>query len=496
MVEPVFALIDQFSDQAKKNAHRIAVKEQQNSIVYERLAQCIDHTASWLLSQGLYKGDRVGIHLKNSIEYVIIYYACWRARLVPVALNTLARKNELEFWLTNSGCKIWFSKRYQQQFYFTRLFVIDFVENQLLINGVPLHEHEPDTDFSSPALDDIATIIYSSGTTGDPKGITLTQRNLAANISAVVQSLGIRAQDNFLCVLPFFYSFGNSILHSHLTSGATLRLLNQVMYPAEILKTIQQEQCNGFAGVPSLYLSLLKKTHFDQYDLSSLRYMTQAGGPLAKESIYQIHTLLPHVDFVIMYGQTEATARISYLPPDMLENKLGSVGKAIHGVVITVLNRSGEECKPGEIGEICVEGENIMAGYWGNPLASTKVLRDNRLHTGDMGYKDKDGYLFIEGRQTEILKISEHRVSPYEIEEVLLAHQAVEECAVIGCSHHQMGQFARAFIVKNDQDVAEMQLKKHCKQSLASYKVPKQIVFVESLPKTTSGKIKRGQLSC
>jgi long-chain acyl-CoA synthetase len=260
------------------------------------------------------------------------------------------------------------------------------------------------------------------------------------------------------------------------------------------LKYIDSYQCTGFAGVPSIYISLLKKTKLNQFNLSSLRYMTQAGGPLGREFIEDIRRLLPNIDLVIMYGQTEASSRISYLPARYLNSKTGSVGLGLEGIAITIENNNGLQCKPGVKGEICVTGDNIMIGYWGNEDATSRVLRNAKLHTGDIGYLDNDGFLYIVGRQSEILKISEHRVSPYEIEEVLLQLDDVEECAVIGCDHEQMGQYAKAFIVLRGQDLSKLSIKRFCMQSLARYKVPKEIEFVESLPKTSSGKIKRAEL--
>lgn len=489
-------LFNSFLKAVKQYPCHIAIKELDKSISYKDLYQNVVSLSGWLAEEGLEKGDRVGIHIPNSIDYIVAYYACWQANLVPVALNTYASSYELSNWIDNSGCKFIFSRKLSDS-----------------ISGVPVCSLETESDvlkisdkiipvFDGEFLDcsvrgeDVATIIYTSGTTGNPKGITLSHNNLATNIHAIIKSLVIVSEDVFLCVLPFFYSFGNSILHTHLASGATLVILNQVMFPNEILKAIERETCTGFAGVPSIYISLLKKTNIKDYDLSSLRYMTQAGGPLSKEFIAQINHSLPGIEFVVMYGQTEASARISYLPPKFLESKLGSVGIGVDGVTITVEDENGVECRRNEIGEICIQGGNVMHGYWHNPESTQQVLRRGKLYTGDMGYKDDDGFLYIVGRQSEILKISEHRVSPYEIEEVILRHDAVEECAVIGCSHPQMGQFAKAFIVSNGEHVAENQLKKFCKQYLASYKIPKEIEFVDALPKTSSGKIKRVQLTC
>lgn len=489
-------LFNSFLRAVKQYPDNTAIKEMDKSISYEDLYQHVATLADWLTSMGLKKGDRVGIHIPNSIDYVVAYYACWQANLVPVALNTFASSHEISNWINNSGCKILFSKKLKGSQSGVPVYSIEADSGGIKVSDEVIPVVNDGNIEYSVMGSDVATIIYTSGTTGNPKGITLLHDNLAVNIHAIIKSLVIVSEDVFLCVLPFFYSFGNSILHTHLSSGATLVILNQVMFPNEILKAIERETCTGFAGVPSIYISLLKKTELNDYNLSSLRYMTQAGGPLSKEFIGQIKQRLPRIEFVVMYGQTEASARISYLPSKFLESKLGSVGIGVDGVTITVENENGAECERNERGEICVQGKNVMQGYWNNLDATQAVLRHGKLYTGDTGYKDEDGFLYIVGRQSEILKISEHRVSPYEIEEVILQHDAVEECAVIGCGHPQMGQFAKAFIVKNGELVAETQLKKFCKQYLASYKIPKEIEFVDALPKTSSGKIKRAQLAC
>jgi acyl-CoA synthetase (AMP-forming)/AMP-acid ligase II len=489
-------LFNSFLKAVKQYPDHIAVKEFDKSISYKDLFRHIASLSYWLDEEGLEKGDRVGIHIPNSIDYIIAYYACWQANLVPVALNTLASPYEISNWIENSGCKLLFSRKLSNSLTGVPVYLLEAQSDTLKVSDNIVTEIGDGFLDRSVSGEDIAAIIYTSGTTGNPKGITLSHDNLAINIHAIVKSLAIVKEDVFLCVLPFFYSFGNSILHTHLASGATLVLLNQVMFPNEILKTIEHEACTGFAGVPSIYITLLKKTNFKDYNLSSLRYMTQAGGALSKEFIGQINHNLPGMNFVVMYGQTEASARISYLPPKFLASKPGSVGIGVDGVTVTVEGENGVECKKYETGEICVQGGNIMQGYWNNPEATQQVLRRGKLYTGDMGYKDDDGFLYIVGRQSEILKISEHRVSPYEIEEVILQHDAVEECAVIGCSHPQMGQFAKAFIVMSGEQVTGNQLKKYCKQYLASYKIPKEIEFVDALPKTSSGKIKRAQLAC
>jgi len=491
-------LIDRFFEAAARRPDRRALIEittdGDRSIRYAELAGAVRRLAHWLRQQDLQPGARIGIHLPNSLEYVVAYYAAWTAGMVPVALNTLATPHELSAWVGHSGCALLFSRqdpgRLGVQAAACRLCVEE--SGDVAVDDQAL----PDQTLDTVVDHEIATLIYTSGTTGAPKGITLGHDNLGSNISGVIESLSILPDDRFLCVLPFYYSFGNSILHSHLSLGATLVLLEPSGYPVRILEAIERYRCQGFAGVPSLYLSLLKKTDFSKHDLGSLRYLTQAGGPLAVEFIRELLDRLPGVRLYVMYGQTECSARIACLPPDRLDDKFGSVGKPIRGLEIRVVDQSGAPCAAGEQGEICVRGDSVMRGYWLDPVRTGQVLRDGWLHTGDHGYLDEDGFLFIVGRQTEMLKIADNRVSPYEIEEVILELPGVEECAVIGCEHKLLGQAAHAAVVASDPDLTAQAIKKHCKQQLAFYKIPKTIAFVDALPKTASGKIRRGDIHC
>jgi acyl-CoA synthetase (AMP-forming)/AMP-acid ligase II len=491
-------LIDRFFEAAGRRPEQLALLEitadGDRPMGYGELAVAVRRLAWWLRQQDLQTGARIGIHLPNSLEYVVAYYAAWTAGLVPVALNTQATPHELSAWVGHSGCALLFSRqdpdRLGVQAPVCRLSVE--ASAAVAVDGDIL----PDSALDEVIDHEIASLIYTSGTTGAPKGITLGHDNLGSNIAGVIESLSILPDDRFLCVLPFYYSFGNSILHSHLSLGATLVLLDPAGYPVRILEAIEQHHCQGFAGVPSLYLSLLKKTDFTKHDLGSLRYLTQAGGPLAVEFIRELLDRLPGVRLYVMYGQTECSARIACLPPDRLDDKFGSVGRPIRGLEIRVVDQSGVPCAAGEQGEICVRGPSIMRGYWQDPERTGQVLRDGWLHTGDHGYLDEDGFLFIVGRQTEMLKIADNRVSPYEIEEVILELPGVEECAVVGCEHQLLGQAAHAAIVASDPGLTAQAVKKHCKQQLAFYKIPKTIAFVDALPKTSSGKIRRGEIHC
>ena len=344
--------------------------------------------------------------------------------------------------------------------------------------------------------DALASLIYTSGTTGRPKGVMLSHRNLAANTESIVEYLELGPADRGLVVLPFHFSYGNSVLHTHLAAGAELLLEDSLAYPHLILQRIQDAGVTGFSGVPSTFALLLSRCNLADYDLSRLRYLTQAGGPMPRPNISRIRALLPHVRLYIMYGQTEATARLSYLPPDRLEDKLGSVGIGIPGVELAVWRTSATPAAPGEIGEIVARGPNIMLGYWKDDAASQHVLREGWLRTGDLGHVDDEGFLFIDGRAVEMIKVGAFRVSPQEIEEVIAALPGVEEVGVASIPDELLGQAVKAVVVTRPGAMLDARMvKAHCRRQLAAYKVPKEVEFAEMLPRTATGKVQRLRLS-
>ena len=346
-----------------------------------------------------------------------------------------------------------------------------------------------------PKSDELASIIYTSGTTGRPKGVMLSHGNLAANSAAIIKYLALTPADRGLCVLPFHFSYGNSVLHTHLLAGAELVIEDNLAFPHLTVQRMQAEAITGFAGVPSTFALLLGRVNFKEYDLSKLRYLSQAGGGMAKPLMERLRAELPHVALFIMYGQTEATARLSYLPAEDLAEKLGSVGLPVDGIEIQV-QLDGRPVKTGEVGEICARGASIMQGYWKDPAATREVLRDGWLRTGDLGHIDEDGYLFIDGRTVDMIKVGAFRVSPQEVEEVIAAVPGVEEVCAAAMPDELLGQAVKAVIVKREgADIDERAVKAYCRQNLAAYKVPKLVEFVSVMPRTASCKIQRFKLA-
>jgi acyl-CoA synthetase (AMP-forming)/AMP-acid ligase II len=324
----------------------------------------------------------------------------------------------------------------------------------------------------------------------------LSHRNLLANALSIIEYLQLSSADRGLCVLPFHFSYGNSVLHTHLLSGACLALEDNFAFPHVTLRHMQDAAITGFSGVPSTFALLLGRCRLNDYDLSHLRYLTQAGGAMARPLIERLREQAPGTQIFIMYGQTEATSRLTYLPPAQLEAKLGAVGIPIPGVQIEVRDSRFQQVPAGEIGEVCARGPNIMLGYWNDPAATAQAVRDGWLRTGDLARMDEDGYLYIEGRASDMIKVGAFRVSPQEIEEVLLALHGVEEAGVTGIADETLGQAIKAVIVPSPGARLEiLDVKAHCRENLAAYKVPRLIEFAPTLPRTSSGKIQRFKLA-
>ncbi|MBT3044274.1 MAG: acyl--CoA ligase [Candidatus Thiodiazotropha sp. (ex Codakia orbicularis)] len=496
-------LVNRFRESVAKHPDSLAVADSRQRVSYQVLSDLVGKVSHYLMSSGLQKGDRVAMVVANSAEYAGIFYGIWSAGGVTVALNTQAKAKDIINWVTHSDAKWLFMDRrhpeykgvYEAGGEFTLIDVggDDTGESDNInVDWQRIVDLEPANPRMLPDRSDLASIIYTSGTTGNPKGVTLSHGNLCANIESILAYLELRAEDSILNVLPFYYSYGNSILHTHLAIGGSMILQNSLLYPHRVMEKMSEEAVSGFSGVPSTFALLLSRVNIGDYDLSKLRYITQAGGPLAPALADRLSTALPHTELFIMYGQTEASARLTYLPPGMLEKKRGSIGIAIPNTTIEVRNKSDEVTAPGETGEICASGENIMQGYWKDQERTDQVLKDGWLYTGDLAHTDADGYLYIDGRSSDMIKSGANRISPKEIEEVIQELEDVHEVAVIGSPDEMLGEIIKAFVVlKQGSELKKRNIQRHCKNNLAIYKIPKSIAFIEELPKTASGKIKR-----
>ncbi len=341
-----------------------------------------------------------------------------------------------------------------------------------------------------------ALILYTSGSTGRPRGVVQTFRNVDANTRSIVKYLALGPDDRALAILPIYYCYGRSVLQTHLFAGGSLFLDNRFAFPRVVLEAITSERCTGFAGVPLTFEIIRRQVDLGSLAFPSLRYLTQAGGAMAADTVDWVRKAFRPAKLFVMYGQTEATARLAYLPPERGEEKRGSMGIPIPGVDLRVVDDTGRELRDGETGHLVARGDNVTLGYLDEPEETAAILHDGWLWTGDLAYRDSEGFFFHQGRSKEILKIGGHRASPIEIEQVVDRHPAVAEAAVIGVPHDLMGEVPAAFVVLrpgNAPDVDE--LKRFCRERLPAYKVPVRFTFVESLPRNESGKLLRAKLA-
>lgn len=337
-----------------------------------------------------------------------------------------------------------------------------------------------------------AEIIFTSGSTGKPKGVMISHKNLIANTQSIIDYLKLSQEDRMLVVLPFYYCYGLSLFHTHLRAGGSIVLNNSFIFLGNIIKDLKDHKCTGFAGVPSHFQILLRKSEsFKETHFPDLKYVTQAGGKLAPIFIDEFRKSFPEIKFIVMYGQTEATARLSYLPPDLYEKKKGSMGKGIPGVELKVINEKGERIKPGETGEVIARGDNIMIGYFADEEGTRNALRNAWLYTGDLGTVDKDGYIYLTARKKEIIKVRGKRISPKEIEAVILEIPEVIDCSIEGIEDEIEGEMLKATVVirKDAKNlISRESILEHCSKHLALYKIPHVYELKEELTISATGK--------
>lgn len=299
-----------------------------------------------------------------------------------------------------------------------------------------------------------------------------------------------------MTVLPFHYCFGASLLHTHFRVGGSLVIDRTFVYLERFLMRLRETGCTGFSGVPTHFQVLLRRSRIAKMTFPALRFVLQAGGHLAPVFLRELRDALPNTRIFVSYGQTEATARLSYLPPDKLTEKIGSIGIGIPGVKLQVFNEKGQPVRPGETGEIVAEGRNITRGYWGAEDETAARFRNGKLYTNDLATVDEDGYIFIAGRAADFLKCGGKRVSCRAIEEKLLEYDGLVEAAVIGTPDEVLGEAVLAFVVAKVKDSPdfEQNFLNHCRRSLPLPFLPKKIVVLDSLPKNHAGKVLKSSL--
>lgn len=470
---------------------KTAVVYHDERYTYADLRALVDEQKRRLSKGGLQEQDRAVVWMENSPEYIATYLAVLELGAIVVALHPQTTVEEVGRIVRHVGAAGVIISQAVKQWT-----VSDFESAGLrfvLAGHEPVHLRYRDAGHVVPP--GVAQIIYTSGSTGRPKGVVLTHRNLIANTRSILDYLGLACTDSVMAVLPFVYAYGNSVMLTHLFSGAALVIENNMLYPQTVVDAMVKHNVTGLSGVSTTYALLLNNSHFRSSTIPSLCYLTHAGGPMPSELLGRIRAAFPDRRLYLMYGQTEASARLTYLPPELLDAKKGSAGRAIPGVTLKVVKDGRETAHPGEVGEIWAFGDNIMQGYWQDPELTAEVLKDGWLRTGDIGWLDEEGFVTIVGRNNEMIKSGAYRISPTEIEEVLLQHQHILEAGVVGVEDPILGQKICAVVaLKDAKAITEQDVMAHCAHRLAPYKRPKVVLIVCSLPKSPSGKVLRHRL--
>lgn len=452
-------------------------------------------TLAQYLFERLGEDNKIILISQNSLFFVTCYLAIIKSGNVCVPLNPSIEQVNFSYIENLTQCKLSFVSEKVRLNLNIKNEVIQ--ESTLMELICPIDEFCRESEVTKPleaTFDEnrLAEILFTSGSTGTPKGVMLSHLNLRSNTESILSYLNLMSDDSMLLVLPLYYCYGLSVLHTHLKVGASIALNNNFILLGAVIDDLIKYKCTGFAGVPSHFQMLLRKSQtFKSTRFPKLRYVTQAGGKLHEAFIEEFITAFPKVDFFVMYGQTEATARLTYLHPSFLNSKLGSIGKPIPGVTLNIVNTDNRSVGIGEIGEIVVRGNNIMKGYYSDTIGTKETLKDGWLYTGDLGEIDEDGFVFLTARKKAILKIGGHRISPKEIEEIIVSIPEVIDCTVVAIDDELLGEAIKAKVVINDdtnQELLRNIILRLCKQKLASTKTPKIIEFSTKLNVNSIGK--------
>ncbi len=482
---------------ARRQPDRTALKLDDARMSYARLDDATARMAGFLGERGVMPGDRVCLMLPNVPEFAIIYYGALRAGAVVVPMNVLFKRREVAYYVQDSGAKLLFAWHG----------FADAAEAGAAEAGAPcvlvgpgdiermIAEAAPVVDPVAREATDTAVLLYTSGTTGRPKGAELTHANLARNADVSQRLFGIDDRSVLLGVLPLFHSFGQTCaLNATIAAGAMLSLV-QRFDPGKALEVIAGDRVTLFEGVPTMFGALLHHPERERFDHSSLRLCVSGGASLPLEVLRGFEAAFG-CPVLEGYGLSETSPVASFHRVDR-ERKPGSIGIPIDGVEMKVVDPAGAELAPGEVGEIVVRGHNVMKGYWQRPEATAEAITsDGWFRTGDLARVDQDGYFFIVDRKKDMIIRGGFNVYPREVEETLYQHPAVREAAVVAIPHHELGEeVGAAVVLKPGSDISPEELRDFVKDQIAAYKYPRYVWFIDQLPRTATGKILKREIA-
>ncbi len=504
---------------ASRSPGSVALIDQKRRLSYSALAQAVRSLAGGLHSLGLGRGERVAVYLEKRLETVIALFGASAAEGTFVPVNPLLKADQVAYILNDCNVRILvtsaerlnlLSQTLPQCRDLHTVITVDEMPGIPLISGLNIIgwqqlQNSPETAHLPCCIDsDMAAILYTSGSTGKPKGVVLSHRNLVTGAKSVSQYLRNRPEDRILAVLPLSFDYGLNQLNTAFYVGATAILMNYLL-PRDILTLIKREQISGLAAVPPLWTQLVQ---LDWQGVQTLRYITNSGGAMPRSTLACLRQALPNTQIFLMYGLTEAF-RSTYLPPEEVDKRPDSMGKAIPNAEIMVLREDGSHCAPGEPGELVHRGPLVSLGYWNDPDKTAACFRpliprqpgltipELAVWSGDTVRMDEEGYLYFIGRRDDMIKTSGYRVSPTEIEEVIYATEKVAEAAAFGVPHPTLGQAIVVVAVPREGlDLKQDTLLTACKNQLPAFMLPGLIELRQtSLPRNPNGKIDRKSLA-
>ncbi|MFN7034901.1 MAG: class I adenylate-forming enzyme family protein [Bellilinea sp.] len=510
-----FRLVQEFLEKcAERIPDKIALVCGDERLTYSEIENRANRLANGLRNQGIQRGERVALFLQNSVELVIGIFAILKCDAVFVVINATTKADKLIYILNNCSVSALILSSQQkvsiQQLIAScpslRFLIVTGGEAEFLAESkIETFSWDdillsfPSSRLQSKNIDlDLACLIYTSGSTGEPKGVMSDHSNVVFAVNSITSYIGNTEDDVVINVLPLSFDYGLYQLFMVFSFGGRLILEKGFSYPAQILSLIEKEKVTGFPGVPTIF-SMLVNMDLSKFDLSSLRYMTNTAAALPPAHILKIRDTFPNVKLYSMYGLTE-TKRTLYLPPSQLDARPDSVGIPIPGTEAWIEDENGNRLSSGQVGELVVRGRHVMRGYWGDEELTVQRFRPGKVpgerlcYTGDLFKMDEEGYFYFVARKDDIIKSRGEKVSPKEVENVLYKIDGVHEVAVIGVADALLGQAIKAYIVTNNSSLSETDVLRFCKNHLEDFMIPKYVEFVNELPKTSSGKIKKTEL--
>lgn len=499
------SFLNSFTENVRKYPDKVALEfidPPLQRLTYAELDEAVNRTAGYLQGLGLQPGDRVALQLSKCLEFILIHLAAVRLGAISLPLNLAYPPDELKYFLEDSGAKLFFALEPAREKIGSFLAELPDLQVCVFLNPLApeqfnsLISNSPVSNLQPPFVDpsDTAVIIYTSGTTGRPKGAEITHGNLTSNLQALHEAWGWQADDVLLHVLPIFHVHGLFVaLHGALHAGATTFLMREFK-AQKTLELLSSGRCTVFMAVPTIHKRLLDVPNAEQFDLSKVRLITSGSDRLPDEVFTGFQKTFGYT-LLERYGMTETGMNCSN--PLRGERRIGSVGLPLPGVEVRIVHSdTGEMLPDGEIGDVQLRGPNIFKGYWRQPeKTSESFSADGWFKTGDLGFRESDGYITLCGRSKDLIISGGLNIYPPEVERVLAEHPAVSACAVIGCPDAEWGERVTAVVVLNGgESVSGEELIRFCREKLAPYKTPKSVVFKDELPRNAMGKVQKMML--